>query len=82
MAEVETSTRGRCAAGSALTASTTARVAATLERLISALCAAVHRVAMGSPTGCERWLWGNSWLLKERSQAPLPNILSTAQLLL
>lgn len=49
MAEVETSTRGRCAAGSALTASTTARVAATLERLISALCAAVHRVAIGSP---------------------------------
>jgi hypothetical protein len=56
MAEVETSTRGRCAAGSAFTASTTARVAATLERLISALCADVHRVAMGSPAGWERWL--------------------------
>ena len=42
-------TRGRCSAGIALTASATARVAATLERLISTLCAAVHRVAIGSP---------------------------------
>lgn len=53
MAEVETSTRGRCSAGSAFTASTTRRVAATLERLISALCAAVHRVAIGSPVDNE-----------------------------
>ena len=42
-------TRGRCSAGSALTASTTDRVTATRDRLISALCAAVHLVAIGSP---------------------------------
>ena len=42
-------TRGRCSAGSALTASTMVRVAVTRERLISALCAADHLVAIGSP---------------------------------
>lgn len=48
-AEVETSTPGRRPSGSALMASAIARVVATLERFISALWAAVHRVAMGSP---------------------------------
>ena len=48
-AEQDTMTRGRCSAGIALTASATRRVAATRERLISVLCAADHRVAIGSP---------------------------------
>ncbi len=47
-------TRGRCSAGIALTASATRRVAATRERLISALCAADHRVAIGSPARAVR----------------------------
>lgn len=48
-ADVDTSTPGRLSAGSALMASATAVVVAILERLISALWAALHLVAIGSP---------------------------------
>lgn len=49
MAEVDSRTLGRCSAGSELMASTTRRVVTTRERLISALWALDHRVAIGSP---------------------------------
>ena len=48
-AEQETMTRGRCAFGRTLMASVSFLVTPTRERLISTLCAALHRVAIGSP---------------------------------